>query len=39
MSYKIYKHLISTNFNGIIEKIKHAQKDTKKKKTSKLRKR
>ena len=26
MSYKIYTHLISTNFNGITEKIKHAQK-------------
>ena len=30
MSYKIYKHLTSTNFRGITEKINHAKKDTKK---------
>ena len=38
MSYKIYAHQVSTIFNGIAEKIKHAQKDLKKKKTSKFRK-
>ena len=38
MSYKIYKHLTSTNFRGITEKINHAKKNTKKKKTSKFRK-
>jgi hypothetical protein len=38
MSYKIYKHLTSTNFRGITEKINYAKKDNKKKKTSKFRK-
>ena len=38
MSYKIYKHLTINNFNGITEKIKHAQKDPKKKKAPKFRK-
>ena len=38
MSYKIYTHLTSTNFNKIAEKIKNAQKDPKKKKAPKFRK-
>ena len=27
MGYKIYKHLITTNYRGIVEKIKLAQKN------------
>ena len=38
MSYKIYKHLTSTNFGGITQRINYAKKDNKKKKTLKLRK-